>query len=433
MFIRKILFSVLIVFILAICGCGGSDDDTTSVVAAGVTNASTLIFQTTIPRSVLSSSIHASLQPQDITVTLASATLNYVGDDGTYMVFQRTVTRYENASVAAIIDAGGGITVLTVQIGTKAPVSFSVQLDTTTSGATSKIVEISLAITTNSDGTYTVTVTTGNGVFAPSAPVATSAVSLGIKNIEYMNADGIYAELSSGTTNFPLSNAKLRITFDALVVSATTSFSIKAVSGTTQVTLTQTDLLTGLLSITQTDSATNSVLVVSLQNNTTSGKHFRPNSTYTLSFVSSSVKRKSDGTTGIPTGTSITRTLSTKQYVELIDWTGKYSTATTNQVSSTQNYIELLFDYPLKNVDSITGSVNLKRYDLNDNLESNTTIDSAKISTVAVNNIYNKMTIYLKSSFVANKKYVVTYISGELFDQDNNPVTHHIPITFYTK
>lgn len=307
MSLKRFFLGLILAFSVFSFGCFDINDD--KVTSTGTQKANALVLQTNVPTSALTASIRTALIPQDIKVTINGTTLTYNSTSGTNMIYRVSVDS-SNSGFSSIISAGGGTASLTVQVGSKNPVTISISLDTTTSGSTSKNLEVTLNIATNAGGTYTVSATGGSGVSVPTS-TGTSSKSLGVKSIEYRKSDGTFAELANAV-GVASTNTTLKITFDALVQTATTSFQITArgASGST-VTLGQSDISSGLLQVSQNDSLGYSYLLVTLVSNTKNGKQFRGGSTYTLTYSSSSVKRADDSSVGIYSGTSIARTFTT--------------------------------------------------------------------------------------------------------------------------
>ncbi len=315
---NKTILFLLICLTPSFIGCmggGGGGDGGGAAVFPQKTNATSVTLEAQVPTSVLNQSIRAALIPSDIQVSIQGVPLTYVSTTGNFMLFQATVSS-TNASFSVIISQGGGEVDLTVQVGTKEPVTVKMTLDTTTDGSTTKTLTVTVSISTNTEaGTYTVEATGGPGVGPQKAP-GQSGKSLGITAIEYLSASGGYLPLADAT-GVPYSGTTLRITFDSVVDNATNNFKITASSPTGHsVTLTQNDL-GKVFEVTQTDiPATGtmpaySYLTAVLLKNTVNGKKFGPSTKYTLTFESASVRKKNDPSVKLRPFTSLSRTFTT--------------------------------------------------------------------------------------------------------------------------
>lgn len=290
---KLVLLSVTCLLALLVVGCGGGDD---SGPGPG-TNASSVVLQAKVPAGALNQSVRLAMVPTDILVSMNGTPLEYSTTTDGFMIFQKTVS-VSDASFSSILASGGGAASLTIQIGTRAPLTLTITLDTTTSGSPSKTVALTISIAAGqTDGTFTIQITGGTGVIAPANPVITEK-SLGVTGIEYRTSSGDFLPLANAT-GVPFISTTIRVTFDSLVDKATNSFKILAQSKHgNQVSLMQNDL-GKILTITQTDLPTgatpaHSFLDVTLLVNSTEGKFFGPATSYTLSFESASVCRKDD-------------------------------------------------------------------------------------------------------------------------------------------
>ncbi|MBF0409077.1 MAG: hypothetical protein HQM10_17140 [Candidatus Riflebacteria bacterium] len=288
-----VLFLIGLMNIFAV-GCWFNDDGDDDVGPA--TNASNVVLQAKVPADTLNRSIRNALIPTDIQVWMNGVSLDYASTTDGFMIFQKTID-VNDPSFSVVLSAGGGAASLTVQIGTMAPINVTITLDTTTSGSLSKTLSLTITTTNATDGTYSLLVTDGVGISAPVNSVI-SEKSLGVTAIDYRTLSGNFLPLANAT-GVPTNSTTIRITFDSVVDKATNNFKINAQSSSgNKVTLMQTDLAK-VINIVQTDvpaSATpaHSYLDVTLLVNTTEGRSFKPNTTYTLSFESASVCRKDD-------------------------------------------------------------------------------------------------------------------------------------------
>ena len=311
---RLSMLLLCLIFLPLAFGCFGGGGGSGARDASRV-QASSVTFEAQVPTSALSPAIRADLIPEDIQVLLEGEPLEFVSAVGDVLVYKLTFTD-ANASFAELLEQGGGVVELTVIVGTKEPVTQELQLDTLTDGSSTKTLIVELIISTNpADGTYTVEVLGSPGVGPLGAP-GQSNKSLGITGIDYLSPSSEFLPLAHAI-GVPLIDTTIRVTFDSVVDNATNNFRITVSDGSGDpVTITHNDL-GSVLSVTQTDVPAGdelpySYLTFVLLTDNDEGKILNPETQYTLTFESLSVRRKDDPFVRLRPFTILSRTFTTE-------------------------------------------------------------------------------------------------------------------------
>lgn len=116
---------------------------------------------------------------------------------------------------------------------------------------------------------------------------------------------------------------------------------------------------------------------------------------------------------------------------EMVDWTGRTSTATANRVDPRLQNLEVSFNHEL--AQNPSGVIRVKRYVIggDETKDGEYTYGLGATNNITVDG--KKLIIDTKDKeLVPERRYVISYEEGTLYDLDGFPVAVHEPITLFT-